>query len=227
MDIDLSLDALVEANKKSKRGGRRGNRGRVVSATRAKYATAIPSQQRQTQSAPAPLAGSLPGASSTAKIIVSNLPDDVTDAQIKELFHTTVGPLKFASISYNEKGKSTGVATIEFSRPGDASKAFQQYNNRLIDQKRPMKVEIVVDPTRRTLAERVGPPPVTKAATANAPNTMAKSATTTKSGGQRRGAGVQRRGRRRGNDRPNVTAADLDQDMEVWRASETEPSGNA
>lgn len=86
------------------------------------------------------------------KIIVSNLPTDVNEAQIKvclfltillsrvlirslrqELFHSTIGPLKDVTLHYDPTGRSKGVANILFQRKGDGAKAYQQYNNRLID----------------------------------------------------------------------------------------------
>jgi THO complex subunit 4 len=51
----------------------------------------------------------------------------------QELFQTTVGPLKEVTLNYDNKGVSKGVASVHFSRKGDGTKAYQQYNNRLID----------------------------------------------------------------------------------------------
>ncbi|KAH9836193.1 uncharacterized protein C8Q71DRAFT_708576 [Rhodofomes roseus] len=67
------------------------------------------------------------------KIIVSNLPTDVNETQVKELFHTTVGPLRSVTLHYDSQGRSKGAAAVHFQRLGDGTKAFQQYNNRLID----------------------------------------------------------------------------------------------
>ncbi|KAI0338025.1 hypothetical protein BDW22DRAFT_1338672 [Trametopsis cervina] len=67
------------------------------------------------------------------KIIVSNLPVDVNEVQIRELFTTTVGPLRDVTLHFDQKGHSKGVASVQFSRKGDGAKAYQQYNNRLID----------------------------------------------------------------------------------------------
>ncbi|KAK1231344.1 RNA-binding RNA annealing protein [Marasmius sp. AFHP31] len=67
------------------------------------------------------------------KIMVSNLPPDVNEQQVKELFHTTVGPLKDVTLHYDSAGRSKGVAAVHFQRKGDGTKAYQQYNNRLID----------------------------------------------------------------------------------------------
>jgi len=137
---------------------------------------------------------------------------DVNEAQIKELFHSTIGPLKDVTLHYDPTGRSKGVANIVFTRKGDGSKAYQQYNNRLIDGKRPMKIEIVVDPVNlpsQSLASRVAPAPVTATnGTTDAP----------RRGGPRRGRG---RGARRRNERPNKTAADLDAEMEDYTASNT------
>ncbi|EPT02076.1 hypothetical protein FOMPIDRAFT_1022944 [Fomitopsis schrenkii] len=144
------------------------------------------------------------------KIIVSNLPTDVNESQIKELFHTTVGPVRTVTLNYDAQGRSKGVAAVHFQKITDGTKAFQQYNNRLIDGKRPMKIEIVVDPSRpappASLAARVAP----AAAAAGVPTEGA------------RGGGRPRRGRgggRRKNERPNKSVADLDAEMEDYTAS--------
>ncbi|GAC74808.1 RRM motif-containing protein [Moesziomyces antarcticus T-34] len=81
----------------------------------------------------------IPGRSANtgSKIILSNLPLDVTEAQVKELFSTTIGPLRKVAMSYRANGQSTGVCTVEFQRADDAGRAYTQYNNRLIDGKAP------------------------------------------------------------------------------------------
>lgn len=63
-----------------------------------------------------------------SKIIVSNLPTDVTENQIRELFSTTVGPVVKVALSYDNRAQSKGTAQVEFKRNDDATKAFQQYN---------------------------------------------------------------------------------------------------
>ncbi|RPD61484.1 hypothetical protein L226DRAFT_575611 [Lentinus tigrinus ALCF2SS1-7] len=75
-----------------------------------------------------------------------------------------------------------------------------------------MKIEIVVDPTKpapaASLASRVAPAPAAAAPPAEAaPRT---------GGRPRRGRGG---GRRKGNERPQKTAADLDAEMEDYTAS--------
>ncbi|KZT24904.1 hypothetical protein NEOLEDRAFT_1169922 [Neolentinus lepideus HHB14362 ss-1] len=133
--MDKSLDEIIAARPRGIRRSstRRGTGGRTqilgtgaASPTRARYAGA----------APAPASGAPPA----DKIIVSNLPLDVNEVQVKELFHQTVGPLREVTLHYDAAGRSKGVAAVHFQRRGDASKAYQQYNNRLIDgtgKKRP------------------------------------------------------------------------------------------
>ncbi|KLO12847.1 hypothetical protein SCHPADRAFT_828918, partial [Schizopora paradoxa] len=67
------------------------------------------------------------------KIQVSGLPTDVSEAQVKDLFASTIGPLREATLHFDSNGRSKGIATITFSRRGDGTKAFETYNGRLID----------------------------------------------------------------------------------------------
>ncbi|KAI5480854.1 hypothetical protein MNV49_006663 [Pseudohyphozyma bogoriensis] len=67
------------------------------------------------------------------KIIISNLPEDVTEDQLKELFTTTIGPLVSAVLSFDSRGISTGTATVQFKQPEHSQKAFTMFNKRLVD----------------------------------------------------------------------------------------------
>ncbi|KAI0090444.1 hypothetical protein BDY19DRAFT_940204 [Irpex rosettiformis] len=199
--MDKTLDEIIATRP---RAGRRtsNRRGAAKSqvlgtsnspATRARVAPAAPAKAAVT-------------AQPSEKIIVSNLPPDVNESQIRELFTQTVGPLRDVNLHFDSKGVSKGVAWVQFSRKGDGNKAYTQYNNRLIDGKRPMKIEIVVDPSRpASLASRVAPP----AAAAPAPEGAARTG-----GRPRRGRG----GGRKRNERPTKTAADLDAEMEDYTA---------
>ncbi|KAF9788635.1 hypothetical protein BJ322DRAFT_1099100 [Thelephora terrestris] len=210
--MDKTLEDIITSRPKPGRraGSRRGvARAEVLGkkdpapSVRARYTTTTPGVGKTT---PATAQGG-------EKIIVSNLPTDVNEAQIKELFHSTIGPLKDVALHYDPSGRSKGVANILFQRKGDGTKAYQQYNNRLIDGKRPMKIEIVVDPVNlpgQSLASRVAPAPTTNG-TADAP----------RRGAPRRGRG---RGARRRNERPNKSAADLDAEMEDYTAASSTPA---
>ena len=147
----VSPSKIIASRPKTRKPGSRRGVGRAevpgkkdpaVSA-RARYSTTTPGTGKP---APAP-------AQTAEKIIVSNLPTDVNEAQIKvcsrlsavyltlvltgrflqELFHSTIGPLKDVTLHYDASGRSKGVANIMFQRKGDGNKAYQQYNNRLID----------------------------------------------------------------------------------------------
>ncbi|EPQ52328.1 RNA-binding domain-containing protein [Gloeophyllum trabeum ATCC 11539] len=199
--MDKSLDDIIASRPRgirrgsSRRGGPGGRaqilgNGPVSPSARARYAGAVP----------------VAGAPPADKIIVSNLPLDVNEAQIKELFHQTVGPCREVTLHYDAAGRSKGVAAVHFTRKGDATKAYQQYNNRLIDGKRPMRIEIVVDPAKpvpATLASRVAPAGVVDSVP--------------RGGGRGRGRGRGRGGRR--NERPVKSAADLDAEMEDYTST--------
>ncbi|KDQ09596.1 hypothetical protein BOTBODRAFT_116889 [Botryobasidium botryosum FD-172 SS1] len=98
------------------------------SAARQRYAGAVPAQNVP---AAAPVANARQG--SSTKIIVSNLPADVNEAQIKELFQATVGQTRDVNLHFDANGRSKGVAVVTFSRKDDGTKAYEQFNNRLID----------------------------------------------------------------------------------------------
>ncbi|GJJ14942.1 hypothetical protein Clacol_009212 [Clathrus columnatus] len=146
------------------------------------------------------------------KIIVSNLPTDVNENQIRELFTQMVGPLRDVTLTYDSRGVSKGIASVVFVRKGDASKAYAQYHDRLIDGSRPMKVEIVVDPRKapNSLAARMGNPVQN--------GTTGTTRGTNGFGGRRGGRG---RGGRRQNDRPVKSLEDLDAEMEDYSATAT------
>lgn len=52
---------------------------------------------------------------------------------LQDLFHSTVGPLRDVTLHYDAAGRSKGVASVHFQKRGDGTKAYQTYNNRLID----------------------------------------------------------------------------------------------
>ncbi|KAJ9092040.1 hypothetical protein QFC21_007020 [Naganishia friedmannii] len=139
MDIDKGLDEIMATRKtanKSKRGGAAGaggakRGGAAAGGARARYAGNVPVARGVQQQAVAPLSQAT---RDSLKIIISNLPTDVDEAAVRELFHKTCGPVKSCSLAYDSKGKSKGVADVVFQRRGDAQKAFDQYNNRMIDQ---------------------------------------------------------------------------------------------
>ncbi|KAI8893574.1 hypothetical protein BC833DRAFT_531636, partial [Globomyces pollinis-pini] len=83
-------------------------------------------------------------ASATDKLVVSNLAPSVSQSDVRELF-ARIGPVRSAQLNYNQDGKSKGVATVIFSKLGDAHKAYTEYHNRPLDN-RPMKIELIINP---------------------------------------------------------------------------------
>ncbi|PWY65592.1 hypothetical protein BO70DRAFT_324696 [Aspergillus heteromorphus CBS 117.55] len=112
-----------------------------------------------------------------SKIMVSGLPADVNEANIKEYFTKSAGPVKRVMLTYNQNGTSRGIASIVFSKPDTAAKAAKELNGLLVDS-RPMKIEVVVDashapavPAAKPLGDRVAQTkPQPKPATATKAN---------------------------------------------------------
>lgn len=154
--LTTCTNKIISSRPKARRGGaRRGSAraqllgtGPIVSpAARAR------ARARGRAGVAPPVVVSQPQSTPADKIIVSNLPSDVNEAQIKvnifilslhlvladdgfaskDLFHSTVGPLRQVTLHFDSAGRSKGVAAIQFQRQGDGTKAYTQYNNRLID----------------------------------------------------------------------------------------------
>lgn len=59
-------------------------------------------------------------------------------------------------MNYNEKGQFRGAATIIFKSHKNAVKAVEKYNNAPIDGgSSKLKMELVIDPTKKPLAARI------------------------------------------------------------------------
>lgn len=249
--LDKSLDEIISAKKatlRPRRGlvrGRGSFRGRVavprkITTTPRVSDTSKVQQQNKTnpidlkKKAAAVAANNLVinnslGSTSViegSKIVVSNLPEDVREEQVKELFSTTVGPVKSVALTYDAKGNSKGIASVEFKNVADGAKAYNQYNKRLIDQKRPMKVEIVVDPTKAPpapLTSRIAPAPAAPAVQPIQNGAVTRGVRGGVRGRGLRGGirGVRGRGARgRGGKfegRAKKTVEDLDQEMMDWQ----------
>ncbi|KAG1745234.1 hypothetical protein EDB19DRAFT_1693269 [Suillus lakei] len=184
-----------------------------------------------------------------SKILLSRLPVDVGETEVEELFKKTIGPLKECFVIYNTQGRSKGMAVITFQRPGDAAAAREKYDGKLIDGRRPIKIEIIVDsddaagsarsipaPTIPSLLGRIGdvagPPksgllaPQSQVLNINvspvAPQKIVVAPRTVQTAGTK---AVSRRRKKKGPRRVNKTnvaqksLAQLDQDMEEYKAA--------
>lgn len=217
--LDQSLDSIIDGQKKAKREARRRVR-KPGKATGNVVAAPVGGVKKSTRPVKTAIKGALPGPSAPPRestIVVSGLPYDVNETQIKEYFQKTVGAVKKVSLRYNQSGQSRGIADIRFSKPGTAAKAAKDLNGMLVDQ-RPMKIEVVVDASSvpapapvKSLGERVAANP--KAQPRSATSTKA----TAKTGAKGRVAGKPGRPQKSAkSNRPKSkpkTAEELDAEM--------------
>ncbi|GAW15280.1 hypothetical protein EKO27_g9050 [Xylaria grammica] len=173
--LDQPLDEIISTQRRvvgTRRRTQRRSAGRPVATAPVGGVQKTSRQPRNaaTKQAPAKAAGG----NGESKVVVSNLPKDVNEAQIKEYFTTSVGPIKRVEVSYGPGGVSRGIATVTFHKPDGASKAFNVLNGILVDG-RPIKIEIVVSaakaaeiiPAPKTLTERITQPKAQPKSAAN------------------------------------------------------------
>ncbi|KAJ4155015.1 hypothetical protein LMH87_000281 [Akanthomyces muscarius] len=223
--LDKPLDDIVSARRKSA-GNRRSSR-RTTGRTAAPPAGGIQKAKPNARGAAAKGAqGKTSGPLGESKVIVSNLPKDVSEQQIKEYFVQSVGPIKRVELSYGPNSQSRGIANVIFHKPDGASRAFQKLNGLLVDG-RPIKIEIVVGAAQ---ADKVIPPVKTLAERASQPKAQPRSAAGKQSNnaGKDGAKGKAAKGRRARNARPaKKTATELDADMENYMADSTANTGAA
>ncbi|KAJ5165864.1 hypothetical protein N7492_006160 [Penicillium capsulatum] len=213
-NLDKSLDDLVGSRRQTNR--RRSNR----------RAAAKPSigGVKKSSKATKPAAKAVhpaPAQTASSKIIVSGLPSDVTEANIKEYFTKSAGPVKKVIVTYNQNGTSRGIASIIFGKADTATKAAKELNGLLVDG-RPMKIEVVFDashapaaPTPKPLTERVAQKSQPKPATSAKPAANAR--------GRTRAPRGARKGRIAGRGKPK-TVEELDAEMVDYFSNENAPA---
>ncbi|KAF7791638.1 hypothetical protein EIP86_002658 [Pleurotus ostreatoroseus] len=184
-----------------------------------------------------------------SKILLSRLPPDVSQDEVEvrvdprsefwfsspwtrkqTLFVKTVGPVKEAFIVYNNQANSKGMAIITFQRSEDAMVARKKYNGKIIDGRRPIKIEIIKDedevvkpaPAPPTLLDRIGlsVPATTTTTTPKAPAATTKPVKKAQVVNSNKNAlkpRRQKKGPKRLKKTP-LTAAELDAEMEEYRA---------
>lgn len=229
--LDQSLDEITTAQRRSTR--RRPTQRR--STGRPAQAAPVGGIQKSTKpargAAAKPALAKAAAAHADSKVIVSNLPKDVTEKQIKEYFVQIVGPIKRVELAYGPNSQSRGIASVIFSKPDGASTAFQKLNGLLVDG-RPIKIEIVVGAAQ---ADKVIPPPAKSLAErATQPKAQPKSAASNKQatkatkGAAAKGAAAAGKGGRRGatrNARPaKKTAEELDSEMADYFGGSSAPA---
>ncbi|KAJ8463930.1 hypothetical protein ONZ51_g9930 [Trametes cubensis] len=90
-----------------------------------------------------------------SRIIISRLPLDVVENEVEARLDSTVGPVKDVFMVYNSQGRSRGMAVVTFARTGDAAVARAKYNGKIVDGRRPIKIELIVD---EDAVRRAAPP---------------------------------------------------------------------
>ncbi|APA15514.1 hypothetical protein sscle_15g102840 [Sclerotinia sclerotiorum 1980 UF-70] len=225
--LGQSLDEILATQRASGagRGGRGGRRGGRPSGGR--NATAAPvggvsKSKKPVKGSVKPAPTGPSGGNAPSRIVVSNLPYDVTEQQIKEYFHEAKLHTKSVQLVYGPNGASRGEANITFHRPGDAAAAVSKLNGVKVDN-RSLRVQLLVDAQAAAAFEE-------KAAKrlmdriSSTPKPQPKSAVPNKANGKDQGS---KRGGKRGSRgsiaRPaKKTAEELDLEMaDYWE------SGNA
>ncbi|EPS62990.1 hypothetical protein M569_11800 [Genlisea aurea] len=229
--LDMTLDDLIKTNKKSAPRGR-GTRGGAAGPARRQFNRAPnrPAPYAAPFAAPKapdavwghdlfPAVGRPSSIETGTKLYISNLDYGVSNEDIKELF-AEVGDLKRFSVHYDRIGRSKGTAEVVFSRRPDALAAIKKYNNVQLDGK-PMQIELVG--TNLSTSTGVAPGLGIFADVNVAPPRYV-----VLNNGFMRGRGGRGRGRGRGGGRgwgrgrgrgENVSAEDLDADLEKYHAN--------
>ncbi|RDA91701.1 hypothetical protein CP533_2355 [Ophiocordyceps camponoti-saundersi (nom. inval.)] len=223
--LDKPLDEIVSAQRRSavrNRNTARRSSGRPTPAAPVGGVQKSFRGARSVAAKPAPAKGS--SLFGDSKVIVSNLPKDVSEQQIKEYFIQSVGPIKRVDISYGPDSVSRGVANVTFSKPDGASKAFHKLNGLLVDG-RPIKIEIVVGAAQ---ADKVIPPVKTLAERTTQPRAQPKPANASKHiASAKNGKGAANKKRRGKNARPTQkTTEELDSEMADYFVSGNENNGS-
>ncbi|KAF2800858.1 hypothetical protein K505DRAFT_93584 [Melanomma pulvis-pyrius CBS 109.77] len=223
--LDQSLDDILKTRRQSDRRGRGSRRGGGGGGRPAATAAPVggvskaPRQAKQPKVVPTAPATAANGES---KIMISNLPLDIEESQLRDYFVTAigVGKPKKTVFAYGPTGRSLGTATVTFFKSDQALKALNALDKVKIDN-RPVRVEILVSAAnapipapKASLADRVSQPKKDKPKPATAPKTAAPGARGRGRGDGARGRGGARGGRdARGKKK---TVEELDAEMEDY-----------
>lgn len=75
---------------------------------------------------------------------------------LQDFFQSQVGGVQTVALSYNEKGQFKGFATVIFKDNKHAGLAVEKYNGAPIDNgANKLKLELIVDPSKKPLAARI------------------------------------------------------------------------
>jgi THO complex subunit 4 len=127
--LDMTLDQLVKMDKSTSSGNKRNLRPKRNNPIQRPRANQAPRRDLQTRGA---RSGPSSGAESSAKINISNLNNNVTSNDLRDIF-SKVGPIRSAHINFRENGTSAGTGSVIFKLSGDALTAFKRYHNVKLD----------------------------------------------------------------------------------------------
>ncbi|CAG7977458.1 unnamed protein product [Penicillium salamii] len=221
-NLDKSLDDLVD--------NRRQNNRRRVGRRAPTKKPSVGGVKKSTKATPKPAHPTPVTHSASSKILVSGLPSDVSEGNVKEYFTKSAGPVKRVMLTYNQNGTSRGIASIIFNKPDTAAKAAKELNGLLVDG-RPMKIEVVFDashapvaPAAKPLTERIAQKARPKSAAAPAKAKKDTKNTATAEKGSRRGnRAAGGRGRNPGRGKPK-TVEELDAEMVDYFTTDAPPA---
>jgi THO complex subunit 4 len=232
--LSQSLDQILNERRKTtagrgRHGGRRGPAGNTTATAPVGGVKKTTRTEKKPEKASPPTA---PSGSGEGKIIVSNLPYDVTETQIKEYFSQTIGPVKRLDLSYGPTGKSRGVATLIFAKPAAATRAAKELDGLKVDN-RIMKIEVIVGakdvpspPAPKSLKDRVAYPKIADKDKPK-PATADKAAAGNSRGGRKRGGRGRGAAAAGGRAKPK-TAEELDAEMaDYWGGDSGTGAGTA
>ncbi|KAF2706695.1 hypothetical protein K504DRAFT_62979 [Pleomassaria siparia CBS 279.74] len=223
--LDQSLDDILKTRRQSDRRGRGTRHGGSRPAVSAAPVGGVAKTTRQPKQAKAVPTAPAAATSGESKIMISNLPLDIEESQLRDYFVSAigVGKPKKTVFAYGPTGRSLGTATVTFFKSDQALKALNALDKVKIDN-RPVKVEILVSAAnaplpapKASLADRVSQPKKDKPK----PATAAKAAAPAGRGrGRGRGeaTGRGRGGARGGRDArgKKKTVEELDAEMEDY-----------
>ncbi|XP_058961045.2 aly/REF export factor 2-like [Pocillopora verrucosa] len=228
--VDMSLDDIIKQNKKTTRGGRRGRGGRGRGRggpVRSGRGRGITKNRPTPYSRPKQLPDRWQhdlfdgdsgfrggrnrsgGISTGCKLHISNLDFGVSDSDIQELF-SEFGDLKKATVHYDVSGRSLGTAEVIFQRREDAQRAMKQYNGVPLDG-REMIIELVTGSSNIGSGGGGG-------GFQGQGQRRRQQFNQSRGGNSRRGRGRGRGrgGRGGGSQKANVTAEDLDAELDAY-----------
>ncbi|SCU83850.1 LAFA_0D06238g1_1 [Lachancea sp. 'fantastica'] len=154
-NLDKSLDEIIGTNKKpirkvNKKAPKKVSKQIVGGNRRGASVAAV--RQR-----PAPVkANNVLEQAYGTKVSVEGLPRDIKQDAVREFFSSQIGGVARILLSYNERGLSTGMATITFKNVEKAREAVKKFNGAPIDGGRSkLRLSLIIDPTKKPLASRI------------------------------------------------------------------------